>query len=185
MKSKTISVLILSITLILVSFILVSCKYDGSPTQNTSDLETLRLSKPNKPNPNKPKLNSENITFTGDLVGSQIVVGCCPNAGPYPEYTMTLSDEFPEGFPGTHTGNIFMNSFGRQLEWAYKVQFWWEEEGEGEYFIEIRGGEVHKDKRTKILIVTFTKEDTCWTWGPSGEEIINIEFTLIREPQGR
>ena len=186
MKSKVISVLSLSITLILVSLILVSCMYDGSPTQNTSDLETLRLSKPNKPHPNKPKLNSEWITFSGNLTGSQEVGGCCPNAGPYPEYTMTLSDEFSEEFRGEHTGNIFLNSFGRNMPWAYKVQFWWEEEGEGEYFIEIRGGEVHKDKRTKILTVTFTQEDTCWTWDPSGNEtIIHIDFTLIKDPQRR
>ena len=182
MKSKTISVLILSITLILVSLILVSCKYDGSPTQNTSDLETLRLSKP-KPNPNKPKLNSENITFTGDLVGSQIVVGCCPNAGPYPEYTMTLSDKFPEEFQGEHTGNIFLNSFGGQLEWAYKVQFWWEEEGEGEYFIEFRGGEVHEDKKTKILTVTFENVPSYEIWiGWDLQEPVTVSFTLTRDP---
>ena len=176
MKSKVISVLILSITLILVSLILVSGMYDDLSTQDTSDLETLRLSKP------KPK--SEWITFSGDLNGSQEVVGCCPNAGPYPEYNMTLSDNFPPEFRGEHTGNIFLNSFGRNMPWAYKVQFWWG--GENEYFIEIRGGEVHEEKRTKILTVTFTQEDTCWTWDPSGVEIIIfIEFTLIIDPQGR
>ena len=176
MKFKVISVLILSITLILVSLILVSCMYDGSSTQNTSDLETPKSSKP------KPK--SEWITFSGELEGSQEVGGCCPNAGPYPEYTMILSDNFPSEFRGEHTGNIFLNRFGRQMPWAYKVQFWWG--GENEYFIEIRGGEVHEDKRTKILTVTFTQEDTCWTWDPSGVEIIIfIEFTLTRDPQVR
>jgi len=182
MKSKNISVLVLSITLILVSFILVSCNYDGLPTQNTSDLETLRLSKPKKPN-----IHSENITFTGDLVGSQEVEGCCPNAGPNPVYTMTLSDKFPEGFLGTHTGNIFMNSFGRNMEWDYKVQFWWGEGGDGydyEYFIEIRGGVAHKDKKTKILTVTFI-DVPCykiWNRGDLLTETVIVSFTLTRDP---
>ncbi|MFX0044105.1 MAG: hypothetical protein ACFE8L_14415 [Candidatus Hodarchaeota archaeon] len=159
MKSKIIKVLIFSIILI-VSTILI--------------LTSFGLSKP------IPK--SELITFVGDLNGSQEVVGCCPNAGPYPEYTITLSDNFPEEFRGTHAGNLFLNKFGHRMPWAYKVQFWWG--GEYEYFIEIRGGEVHEDKRTKILTVIFTKEDTCCTWDPNGdEEIIFIEFTLIREPQ--
>jgi len=164
MKSKVISVSILSIALILVSLIFVS---------------SFGLSKPN------PKPNPERITFSGDLYGDQEVEGCCGNAGPFPEYTMTLSDNFPEEFQGTHIGNIFLNSFGRKMPWAYKVQFWWGGEN-NEYFIEIRGGEVHKDKRTKILTVTFTQEDTCWTWDPSGDEIIIfIEFTLIKDPQRR
>ena len=182
MKSKNISVLVLSITLILVSFILVSCKYDGSPTQNISELETLRLSKPKTPN-----LNSENITFTGDLVGSQEVEGCCPNAGPNPVYTMTLSDKFPEGFLGTHTGNIFMNSFGRNMEWDYKVQFWWGEGGDGydyEYFIEIKGGVAHKDKKTKILTVTFI-DIPCKIWFKDvllPESPVYVTFNLTRDP---
>ena len=68
------------------------------------------------------------------------------------------------------------------MPWVYKVQFWWG--GKNEYFIEIKGGEVHEDKRTKILTVTFTKEDTCGTWDPNDvEEIIFNEFTLIRKPQ--
>ncbi len=138
MKSKNISVLVLSITLILVSLVFVS---------------SFGLSKPN------PKPKGELITFTGDLEGSQIVGGCCPNAGPNPEYSMTLSEVFETVFePGTYHGHIFMNSFGRNMLWDYKVQFWWGEGGDDyfyEYFIEIRGGEAHKDKKTKILTVTF------------------------------
>ena len=178
MKSKVISVLILSTTLILVSFILVSCNYDGSTTQNTSDLETLRLS--------KPKIHSENITFEGDLEGSQEVVGCCPNAGPWPEYTMTLSGEFSGEFLGEHTGYIFMNGFGRNMDWAYKVQFWWfETEGdtETEYFIEIRGGEVHNDRKTKILTVTFENVPSYEIWiGLELQETVTVSFTLTRDP---
>ncbi len=167
MKSKGISVLFLSITLILVSIISVS---------------SFGLSKP-KPKP-KPKPNPEWITFSGDLNGSQEVVGCCGNAGPFPEYTMTLSNKFPEEFRGTHTGNIFMNRFGRQMPWAYKVQFWWTE-GDTEYFIEIRGGEVHKDKKTKILTVTFDME-TCKIWiNDVLPEPVTVTFTLKKDPQRR
>ncbi len=179
MKSKVISVLVLSTTLILVSFILVSCNYDGSPTQNTLDLETLRLS--------KRKIHSENITFEGDLEGSKEVVGCCPNAGPNPEYTMTLSESFPLEFQGTHTGYIFMNSMGGRLPWAYKVVFWWTEtEGDTdtEYSIEFRGGVVHKDKKTKILIVNFVEVPLFEIW--IGYEPITdthlYSFTLTRDP---
>ena len=161
MKSKGISVLFLSITLILVSLIFVT---------------SFGLSKP-KPNP-------ELITFTGDLYGDQEVGGCCPNAGPFPEYNMTLSDNFPEEFQGTHTGNIFLNSFGRKMPWAYKVQFWWTE-GDTEYFIEIRGGEVHKDKKTKILTVTFDME-TCKIWiNDVLPEPVTVTFTLKKDPQRR
>ena len=180
MKSKTISVLILSITLILVSFILVSCKYDGSPTQNTSDLETLRLSKPNKPNPNKPELNSENITFTGDLVGSQEVIGCCGNAGPFPEYTMNLSVKFPPEMRGEHDGHIFMNFFGAgKNKQSYLVQFWWTE-GVNDYFIEIIGGDIERDRKTKSLTVTFV-DVPCKIWiNDLPKEPVTVSFNLTR-----
>ena len=168
MKSKRISVLFLSITLILVSLIFVS---------------SFGLSKP-KPNP-KPEQNSEWITFSGDLYGEQEVVGCCPNAGPFPDYTMNLSYVFPIPMRGKHDGQLFMNSFGRNMPWAYKVQFWWTEtEGNTEYFIEIRGGEVHKDKKTKILTVTFV-EVPCKIWINNDDSEVLVSFTLIREPQGR
>ena len=168
MKSKKISVLILSIALFLsISLILVS-----------SGLA--------KPKPKGPKIHSEYITFTGDLYGELEVVGCCPNAGPNPKYTMTLSDVFPwitEGNTETYDGYIFMNSFGRNMPWDYKVQFWWTEtEGGTEYFIEIRGGEAHKDKKTKILTVVFTGEE-CNIW--IGEDLIDpvtVSFTLTRDP---
>ncbi len=172
MKSKKISVLILSITLILVSLIFVS---------------SFGLSKP-KP---KPEQNSEWITFSGDLYGEQEVVGCCPNAGPWPNYTMTLSEEvFPQEMTGEeHDGNIFMNRFGRNMHWAYKVQFWRGEGGDGyfyEYFIEIRGGVVHNDKKTKILTVTF-ENVPCYEIWKRGElltetiEVI-VSFVLTRDP---
>jgi len=160
MKSKNISVLVLSITLILVGLILVT---------------SFGLSKRNP--------GSELITFTGDLAGSQEVVGCCPNAGPNPIYTMTLSGEFQGEFRGEHTGYIFMNSFGRNMDWDYKVQFWWWTEDGTEYFIEIRGGKAHKDKRTKILTVTFENVPSYEIWIDWDEQQpVTVSFTLTREP---
>ncbi len=46
--------------------------------------------KPDKPG--KPdKTVAEWIIFSdGDLVGSAVVEGCCPNRGPSPDYTMYL-----------------------------------------------------------------------------------------------
>ena len=64
-------------------------------------MDTESLSK----KPEKP----ERITFTGDLSGQEDILGCCPNAGPFPEFTMTLSGALPAG---TYNGNIFMNVYG-------------------------------------------------------------------------
>ena len=44
--------------------------------------------KPDKPS-GKPS-GKEWIQFWGDLVGGQVVEGCCPNAGPNPSYDMCL-----------------------------------------------------------------------------------------------
>jgi hypothetical protein len=156
MKSKAISVLILSISFILVSLILVS---------------SYVLS--------KPKQTSEWITFYGDLEGAQEVVGCCPNAGPYPEYTMTLSEVFPTPMPGTYDGNIFMNVFGRGKKKSYIVQFSWTDGSD--YFIEIIGGDIEWNKKEKSLTVTFDKVP-CEIW-IDGEytETKPVDFILTRE----
>ena len=156
MKSKVNLVLFFSITLILsVTLILVSSG----------------LSKP------KPK--SELITFVGDLAGSQDVVGCCPNAGPFPAYTMTLSEEFPGTMPGTYDGQIFMNQYGAGKKKSYIVQFGWTEGGI-EYFIEIIGGDIEQNRKTKILTVTFN-EVPCEIW--IDKELTNttiVNFILTR-----
>ena len=77
MRSTVFSVLMLSMTLIY-----VSCENESQLTQSTSDVEKKELNK-------KPKPRNTRITFEGDLEGDQQVSGCCPNAGPNPEYTMT------------------------------------------------------------------------------------------------
>ena len=169
MKSIVISFLILSMALFF-----VSCENESQLTQSASDEETQILDK-------KPH-DGDLIIFDGDLVGNEIVMGCCPNGGPSPVYTMNVVSElFPLEFQGEHTGYVYMNGFGRRLPWAYKVQFWWGEVP-NDYFIEIRGGTVSKDKKTGVLTGTFTTADTCWTWHNGVEEIIFIDFTLLRDP---
>ena len=165
MKSKNISALVLSITLILVNLILVS---------------SFGLS--------RPKQNSQWITFSGDLEGEQEVVGCCPNAGPNPEYTMTLSEDvFPEEMTGeSHDGHIFMNVFMNRSEHGsgkkkvmYMVKFYWTE-GDTEYFIEIRGGDIESNKKTKSLTVTFD-EVPCKIWiNDVPTEPVTVTFILTK-----
>ena len=176
MKSILISVLMLSMTLLF-----VSCENEVQPTQNTSDMEKQLLSKKPKPN-NNPK--SELITFTaGHLEGfpeTQLVFGCCPNAGPWPAYTMTLSGPFPPDISGTPiTGNIFMNSTGRQSPGDYIVQFWWGVEPTN-YFIEIRGGEAINDRRNKILTVTFEGAQCEIFFNNESTVTVPVSFTLTR-----
>jgi len=171
MKSIVISVLMLSMSLFF-----VSCENEGQLTQSTSDMEKQILSKKPKPNKN-PK--SELITFTGHLEGNpetQLVFGCCPNAGPWPAYTMTLSGPLPAG---TYEGNIFMNSTGRQSPGDYIVQFWWGEVPNN-YFIEIRGGEAINDRRNKILTVTFENAQ-CEIWtNDVSTDTVYVSFILTR-----
>ncbi len=171
MKAKVISFLALSMALIL-----VSCEYESPPTQNTPGVETQILDK-------KPHDGDLIIFKEGDLAGNDTVMGCCPNAGPSPEYTMTLSGPFPAGISGRALdGNIFMNFTGRQSPGDYIVQFWWSENVIDTTFIEIRGGVAHKDKRTKILTVTF-EDAQCEIWiNHVYIETVWVGFTLIRDP---
>ncbi len=174
MKSIVFSVLMFSMTLLF-----VSCENESQPTQNTSDMEKQLLSKKTKTD--KKPHDGDLITFTGDLVGSATVMGCCPNAGPFPEYRMTLSTTFP-GLSGTYDGQIFMNSTGRQSPGDYIVQFWWGE-APNDYFLEIRGGKAHNDKRNKILTVIF-EDAQCEIWiNGSPTETVPVNFILTRGPQ--
>ena len=167
MKSAIISALLLSMSLIF-----VSCQNEVQPTQTTSDLVKQNLSK----KPEKPEL----ITFTGDLSGQQEVLGCCPNAGPFPEYTMTLSETFGE-LSGTYDGNIFMNKVGRKPNQSYMVQFWWTESANN-YYIEIRGGAFEEDKKNKTIIATFT-EESCEIWINNVlTSTKDVSFGLTRAP---
>ena len=142
----------------------------------STDQEVTTRGKPDKPcKPGKPK--TELIEFSGDLQGGQPVDGCCPNAGPFPAYTMTLlfdvSDEFKAG---TYNGYLFINGYGagRKENRKYIVQFWKKDE----IFIEIIGGVIDYDKWNRVLTVTFTDE-LCEDWC-TGQPVAVVNFTLVR-----
>ena len=149
-----------------ISFYFLGCEneYDGLPTQNPSEFETQSLSK-------KP-VRSELITFSGDLIGAQEVIGCCPNAGPFPDYTMSLSGDLPAG---TYDGQIFMNYLGVGQNQSYIVQFW-----TNTLFIEVRGGLIEQNKKNKITTVTFTAEP-CEIWiNDVLTGTVPVDFVLTR-----
>jgi len=121
-------------------------------------IASLMASGANAGKPDKPgNTRSELIVFTGDLAGGQEVEGCCPNAGPFPEYTLTLEKDlvFSDGtfFPiGTYEGQVFMN--------GGKFQFWTEGGPNDHICIEIYGGVEDHDRKAKVLTVTF--DDVEW-----------------------
>jgi len=171
------------LTLFTLSLVIVACETQPVGV-DTPDVQFAKNGDKGKPDKGPKPASGELITFTGDLSSvQQEVEGCCPNAGPFPAYTMTLSEAFPSEISGGHTGNIFMNSFGRKTERGYKVQFWWGAEPDDCYCIEIGGGETEYDKRTKILTVTFTdKTMTVIDPGGTSTYVERVTFTLTREP---
>jgi hypothetical protein len=162
--------LVISASMLSMALIFVSC--DASQlTHNTLDVETPNLSK-GKPN-KSPK--AELITFVGDLEGSQEVVGCCPNAGPFPAYTMTLSEPLPAG---EYDGQIFMNTVGTRKDQSYMVQFWTET-----MFLEARGGVIEEDKKSKSLTATFTNQPMTIHLEGEPTYVVDVDFTLTRAQQ--
>ena len=123
---------------------------------------------------------AERIVFTGDLIGDQIVENCCPNAGPHPQYTMTLGgdDPWPAGFSGTYVGQLHLNYYGHPpgQRSKYKVQFW-----NDSIAIQIIGGVVERDRKNKRITVTFTNEECVDMY--TGERIAFVNFVLIRSQQ--
>jgi hypothetical protein len=133
---------------------------------------------PNKPKkPPKPvEPTTELITFTGSLEGSAVVEDCCPNAGPFPEYAMTLNFEVDGNPAGTfYEGNLFINRYGVGRNQRYIVQFW-----NDEVAIQIIGGVINEDRKNKITTVTFT-DDLC-TDLDTGDPIAIVSFVLVRSP---
>ena len=122
---------------------------------------------------------AEEIEFSGvDLQGWQIVEGCCPNAGPFPDYTLTLTRNLGELPAGTHDGQLFVNYYGAGRNRQYVVQFWNALGG-----IEIIGGVIHEDRRNKVTAVEFTNE-ACLDLD-TGETIAVVNFVLVRSsPDG-
>ena len=128
----------------------------------------------------KGKTKTELIVFTGDLQGWAHVEGCCPNAGPYPEYSLTLSDDFVAAnttyFPsGTYDGQVFMN--------GGKFQFWTEGWPGNHICIEIYGGVEDYDRKAKVLTVTFDEvEWNIMHVDPDKTPIGKVTFDILRVP---
>ena len=152
----------------------------------------LEAGKPDKlDNPNKPPKSdqpaAECIVFTGDLMGEAVVEGCCPNAGPFPEYEMTLDLKDEDRTTTVHheeyDGELFTNNWGAGRNHGYQVQFWtwdWNNENPvvGDICIEVIGGIIDNDKKNKILTVTFVAEDCVDR--ESNQFIDAVTFTLVR-----
>jgi hypothetical protein len=136
--------------------------------------------KPDRPGePDNP--TAEWIEFQGpDLVtpeGGEVVYGCCPNAGPFPEYTMILGFEFA-GIPANTPidGWLYINYYGAGRDQKYKVQFWWDYDLD--LGIEIIGGEIYHDRKNKVLTVTFTNDECVYIKSKTLIQLVN--FTLVR-----
>jgi hypothetical protein len=124
---------------------------------------------------------AEQIVFTGDLIGDQIVENCCPNAGPHPEYTITLGgDTWPAGISGTYAGQLHLNSIGHPpgRRPKYKVQFW--RDSPAPLAIQIIGGAAVRDRKNKSLTVTFTNEDCVDMYTGAFIAVVNFELKRTR-----
>ena len=134
--------------------------------------------KPDKTDrPDKPDTSTtELIAFTGDLVGAQEVEGCCPNAGPFPPYTIAVPNSVGLLSQGTYEGQLFINRYGVGRDQKYIVQFWNEE-----IAIEIIGGVITQDKKSKVLTVTFENETCVDLYNKTF--VANLSFVLTRAPQ--
>ena len=148
-------------------------------------LEAGKPSNPGKPDKSN-KTKTEWIVFTGDLEGSQEVVGCCPNAGPFPPYTMTLSFavEGSDYYTPAYTpinGELFISGYSIGQDSGYIVQFSNEHNADNHVAFEIRGGEVSKDKKTKEVTVVFENAE-CRDQHDPKDLITYVNFTLVRTP---
>jgi len=148
-----------------------------------------------KPGGGRDKTRAECIVFvdnqndSGDdlhvyLEGGQdcLIEGCCPNAGPWPLYMMTLNNVCyespyePEGkclqVKEPFLGHLFMNGYGRNAPYeGWKVQFWtcdYRSGGRphyGDFFFQIRGGtEVPQGKKSKVSVIQFLNEEDASLW---------------------
>ena len=123
---------------------------------------------------------SECIVFTGDLSGEEVVEDCCPNAGPFPVYNMTLDlhDEDGNAYEGNgnYDGQLFISGYGAGRNHRYIVQFWNYADG---ICFEIIGGAIDNDKKNKVLTATFKDEQArCEFYEDVTFPLVS--FTLLR-----
>ena len=152
-----------------IAMLIASGAYADKPT-NTPE-------KGGKP-PHPGNIAEECIVFTGNLEGGQVVVGCCPNAGPFPAYTMTTVDLSVAGlYDEARAGYLFAKPVTTRVKGQktvrYKVQFWtWnsdnnETPGDGDYFIEVYSDGDDIDETNGVLTVAFNndhEDDTATVW---------------------
>ncbi len=122
------------------------------------------------------KSKTEWIEFEGDLAGGQAVERCCPNAGPFPAYTMTLNIGVGCVPAGTYDGYLFINGYGAGRNHAYIVQFW----KDPEIFIQIIGGVIDNDKKNKVLTTVTFENAECVDYCTGTTTLVT--FTLVRHP---
>ena len=108
-----------------------------------------------------PSTSKECIVFTGEqslphLDGKQVVEGCCPNRGPFPPYTMELSNEVLEGFEGVFDGNLFVNQYRPGRIRQYMVEFWTDQL----HFV-VMGGVVKEDTKNKLVVDFDINNSEC------------------------
>ena len=149
-----------------IALLIVSGAYADKPTKEPKE--------PKSPRPGNIAI--ECIGFTGsNLQGRQVVEGCCPNAGPFPEYTMTVDLDFEhihihdEARAGYLFAKPLRIKVKGQTTYYYIVQFntWdWNAEippGEGDYFFDIRCDGNDIDETNDVLTVTVVDE-TATVW---------------------
>ena len=164
-----------------IALLIVSGAFAGKPTKP-----------PGKPGGGEDKTRAECIVFVDNgndldddhvwLAGGQdcAIEGCCPNAGPFPQYRMTLHNACYESpyeaakclqVDEPFLGRLFMNGFGRNAPYeGWLVQFWTcdyrsgERPHYGDFFFQIRGGTGGDDKKTKVTVVNFLNEEDATLW---------------------
>jgi len=153
-------------------------------------IAVLVVSAVNAGKPQNPGTPTDLIVFRGDLEGRAIVEECCPNAGPNPPYTMTVTrdlgyDGGPQVPAGTYDGFIFMNFFGTKKNQQYYVKFWGSNPDVRGLNVAfgINGGIIDFDKKSRVLFVDFDG-DLLYTLddetGVLDEVIGPVFFTLER-----
>lgn len=152
-------------------------------------IAVLVVSAVNAGKPQNPGTPTDLIIFGGDLEGQAIVEECCPNAGPNPPYTMTVTrdlgyDGGPQVPAGTYDGFIFMNFFGTKKNQQYYVKFWGASSSSPGLNVAfgIKGGIIYQEKKSDVLFVDFDG-DILYTldeFGVLNEPIEAVYFTLER-----